>query len=97
MPLLSSLIAIYLHPGPPDRMKITYDPEKDILHIALLNEPVEETTQIAPGLVLDYDEDGRVVGLELRKASTRVDDPKAIAYRIGPADTAKPQAKVKDE
>ncbi|MEB3232477.1 MAG: DUF2283 domain-containing protein [Leptolyngbyaceae bacterium] len=78
-------------------MKIIYDPDKDILQISLRNEPVEETTQISPGLVLDYDEDGHVVGLEVRKASTRMDNPYAIAYQVGAADTAKPTPKVREE
>ncbi|MEL6776449.1 MAG: DUF2283 domain-containing protein [Cyanobacteria bacterium J06597_16] len=75
-------------------MNVTYDPEKDILQISFSSRLIEETTQITPGMVLDYDEDGRVVGLELRKASERVDDPHAINYKIGEADEAKPSAKV---
>ena len=77
-------------------MKVVYDPEKDILQISLVPHFIEETTQIAPGLVLDYDEDGQVVGLELRKASKRVEDPYAIAYQVGTANTAKPEPKVSD-
>lgn len=75
-------------------MKVLYDPEQDILQISLFSSSVEETTQIAPGLVLDYDEDGQVVGLELRKASQRVDDPYAIAYQVGTANGDKPVPKV---
>ncbi|NET10940.1 MAG: DUF2283 domain-containing protein [Merismopedia sp. SIO2A8] len=75
-------------------MKIIYDPNKDILQISLIQGPVEETTQISPGLVLDYDEDGHVMGLELRKASKRVENPYAIAYQVGEADMTKPKPKV---
>lgn len=77
-------------------MKVVYDPDKDILQISLRKSLVEETTQIAPGLILDYDEDGAVVGLEVRKASQKMDDPQAIAYNIGAADESKPSPKVKD-
>lgn len=77
-------------------MKVVYDPEKDILQISLVPHSVEETTQIAPGIVLDYDEDGQVVGMELRKASKRVDDPYAIAYQVGAANTEKPAPKVSE-
>ncbi|MGB3670308.1 MAG: DUF2283 domain-containing protein, partial [Phormidesmis sp.] len=45
-------------------MKIVYDSEKDILQISFRQCVVEETTQITPGFVLDYDEDGKVIGLE---------------------------------
>lgn len=77
-------------------MKVTYDADADILQITFIARPVEETTQIAPGFVLDYDEDGQVVGIELRKASKRVDDPYTITYAVGKASFEKPQPKVSD-
>lgn len=77
-------------------MKVVYDPERDILQIAFTQSPIEETTQIAPGLILDYDEDGKVIGLELRKASKKVTDPYAITYAIGDANADKPQPKETD-
>jgi uncharacterized protein YuzE len=66
-------------------MKVTYDPEKDILQISLADTTVEETTQIAPGLILDYDEDDNLIGMEIRKASKKIDNPYSIAYVVGPA------------
>lgn len=77
-------------------MKVVYDPDKDILQIAFKPTIVEETTQIAPGLVLDYDEDGNVIGLELRKASTKVDNPYALAYLVDAANMNKPKPRTKD-
>ncbi|MBE9031675.1 DUF2283 domain-containing protein [filamentous cyanobacterium LEGE 11480] len=77
-------------------MKIVYDPEKDILQISFTEVLVEETTQIAPGLVLDYDENGAVIGLELRKASKKMSNPYSFAYSVGPADENKHQPKVTD-
>jgi uncharacterized protein YuzE len=77
-------------------MKVVYDPDKDILQIAFMETIVEETAQIAPGLVLDYDEDGNVIGLEIRKASTRVDSPYAISYLVGSANVDKPQPNTKE-
>lgn len=72
-------------------MKVVYDPDKDILQITFVETTIEETAQIAPGLVLDYDEDGNVIGLELVNASTRMDNPQNISYLIGRANTDKPQ------
>ena len=66
-------------------MKVIYDPDKDILQITFIEMTVEETAQIAPGLVLDYDVDGNVLGLELRKASTKMNNPYTISYVIGAA------------
>ncbi|MBT9316732.1 DUF2283 domain-containing protein [Leptothoe spongobia] len=77
-------------------MKVVYDPDKDILQISLVTTVVEETTQIAPGLVLDYDADGQVIGLEIRKASTKVDSPYAISFDVGKANLNKPLPSVKE-
>jgi uncharacterized protein YuzE len=72
-------------------MRIIYDPDKDIVQIALNDRKVVETAQITPNLVLDYDDDGLVVGLELRHASQRLDNPLGITFEIGKADVDKPQ------
>ncbi|MGA7936197.1 MAG: DUF2283 domain-containing protein [Kovacikia sp.] len=77
-------------------MKVVYDPDKDILQIVFMETTIEETAQIAPGLVLDYDEDGNVIGVELRKASTKLDSPYAISYLIGEANVDKPQPNAKE-
>lgn len=77
-------------------MKVLYDPHKDILQITFIETTVEQTAQISPGLVLDYDEDANVIGLEIRKASTKVDSPYAIAYLVGEANIDKPQPNGKD-
>jgi uncharacterized protein YuzE len=77
-------------------MKVVYDPDKDILQITFIETIIEETAQIAPGLVLDYDEDGNFIGLEIRKASAVVDSPYAISYLVGEANTDKPQPNAKD-
>ena len=77
-------------------MKVIYDPDLDILQIALSESTVEETSQIAPGLVMDYDEDGHLIGLEIRKASTKVKNPYEISYLVGRANMDKPQPNIKD-
>jgi uncharacterized protein YuzE len=77
-------------------MKIIYDPDQDILQIVFVETTVEETAQIAPDMVLDYDKDDNFIGLELRKASTKIDTPYAIAYSIGAANTDKPRPSHKD-
>jgi uncharacterized protein YuzE len=74
-------------------MKVIYDADKDILQITLVETTVEETAQIAPGLVIDYDGDGNLIGLEIANASTKVDNPYAISYRVGEANVDKPLLK----
>ncbi|MFZ4677577.1 MAG: DUF2283 domain-containing protein [Nodosilinea sp.] len=72
-------------------MQITYDPDRDILQIAFNTSEVGETAQISPNLILDYDDDGLLVGLELREASQRVDSPLSVTFTVGDADLEKPQ------
>jgi uncharacterized protein YuzE len=74
-------------------MKVIYDPDKDILQISFSAATVEETTKITPELVLDYDKDGDLIGLEIRKASEKVENPYAIAYVVGAANMDKPRPK----
>ena len=44
-------------------MKVTYDPEVDVLRIILRDSPVEESDSEKPGVILDYDKDGNIIGL----------------------------------
>ena len=63
-------------------MKVTYDPEVDSLTIVLSDVAVEESDEAKPGVILDYDANGNIVGLEILHASKRVDNPKAIDYAL---------------
>lgn len=63
-------------------MKIAYDPWVDILRIAFIDVPVEESDQVKPGFIFDCDTDGNVVGMEILHASEQIDDPKSMAYTL---------------
>ena len=63
-------------------MKVKYDAEVDILRITLNDAPVEESDESKPGVILDYDANGNVVGLEVLDASKHVADPTAVEYAI---------------
>ena len=53
-------------------MKVTYDSEVDVLHVLFSNAPIEESDEDKPGVILDYDKDGNVVGLEILDAQKRL-------------------------
>lgn len=72
-------------------MKVVYDPDKNILQISLNGGAIAETAQVSPNLILDYDEDGQIIGLELRNASNNVDNPYIITHEVGKANLDKPQ------
>ncbi len=67
-------------------MKVTYDPDVDVLRIVLQSGPVEGSDERTPGLILDYDGSGNVVGVEILNASRRTDNPRSMEYAIEPPD-----------
>lgn len=56
-------------------MKLEYDPAADALYVRLNDQPIIESEQIKPGIVLDYDEAGNVVGIEVLSASKHDNSP----------------------
>ena len=63
-------------------MKVTYDPQVDILRIVFSNVPVDESEEGKPGVILDYDKDGNIIGLEILDASKRTENPRALEYAV---------------
>jgi uncharacterized protein YuzE len=63
-------------------MKVIYDPEVDVLRILFRNVPIEESDEDKPGVILDYDKDGNVVGMEVLNASKRVENPRGVDYAV---------------
>ena len=47
---------------------VTYDPDANAAYIRFSPEPVEESEEVSTGIVLDYDADGRIVGMEVMDA-----------------------------
>jgi uncharacterized protein YuzE len=54
-------------------MKIEYFPETDSLYIELADRPGADTREIEDGIVLDIDENGHAVGLDIDQASKHLD------------------------
>lgn len=63
-------------------MKVTYDPKTDTLSVVLKEGPVAESDEDKPGIILDYDADGSLMGLEILDASRHVTDIKGIQFRV---------------
>ena len=63
-------------------MKITYDQEVDILRIILSDTDIEESDEDKPGIVIDYDDRGNIVGMEILDASSRMTDPRTLEYAV---------------
>lgn len=54
-------------------MRFHYYPETDSLYISLLNQPSVDSQEVTDGIVLDFDAEGRLVGLDIDHASQAVD------------------------
>lgn len=63
-------------------MKITYDPEMDVLRIIFSSAVIEESDEDKPGVILDYDKAGNVVGMEILDASRCMEDPRSVEYAV---------------
>ena len=65
-------------------MKIIYDQSADTLTIIFKDTPVAESDEDKPGVILDYDDKGNLVSLEIMDASRRVSTPSKIEYQVSP-------------
>ena len=54
-------------------MKFHYYPETDSLYIDLSHKPSADSIEVAPGVILDFDEKGKLVGIDIDHASRIVD------------------------
>lgn len=53
-------------------MRFHYYPETDSLYIELKDDPSVDSQEIKPGVVLDFDASGDLVGLDIQHASQAV-------------------------
>lgn len=60
-------------------MNIEYDAKADIFRILLNDKSIEESDEVEPGVIVDYDADGNVVGIEVLDASKRLKTEKPEA------------------
>lgn len=63
-------------------MKVSYDPEVDVMRILFSSAEIEESDETKPGIILDFDKEGNIVGLEILSASKRMENPKTFEYAV---------------
>lgn len=54
-------------------MRLNYDPATDSLYIHMTEHPSVDSDEVADGVVLDYDANGILVGIDVQHASERAD------------------------
>jgi len=57
-------------------MKLKIDRENDALYFRLVDTEIFESEEVQPGVILDFDMNGRVVGIEMLALSTRTEPEK---------------------
>ncbi|MFA4877067.1 MAG: DUF2283 domain-containing protein [Methanoregula sp.] len=53
-------------------MKVTVDKEVDALYMRLSDTRIRDSEEVRPGIILDYDEQDNLVGIEVLRVSERV-------------------------
>jgi uncharacterized protein YuzE len=63
-------------------MKVEYDGKTDILTVTLREGIVAESDEDKPGVILDYDEGGNLLSIEVLDASERVEGPRTVTFTM---------------
>lgn len=63
-------------------MKLNYYPETDSLYIDLSEQPSVESREISEGVVLDYDDRGNLVGIDIDNASSKVELKRLVLSKL---------------
>ena len=63
-------------------MKLNYYPETDSLYIDLSERASTESREISEGVVLDYDSQGNLVGIDIDNASNKVEIHRLIVSKL---------------
>jgi len=63
-------------------MNATYDAKTDTLTLVLKPGPVAESDEEKPGVILEYDETGNLIGLEILDASKSIPNLTSMEFRV---------------
>ena len=63
-------------------MRINYYAETDSLYIDFSSKPSVDSREVSDGVVLDYDAEGNLVGIDIDQASTKLEMNELILSRL---------------
>jgi len=63
-------------------MKLSYYPETDSLYIDFTGEPSAESREVSEGVVLDYDAEGNLVGIDIDNASRKLELKELVLSKL---------------
>lgn len=59
-------------------MRVRVDQQADAVYVNLTERAIKDSAEVADGIIVDYDDNGRIVGVEILDASKRTGDPTAL-------------------
>ncbi len=63
-------------------MKVVYNRETDSMTITLRDDPIKESDEVRPGVIVDFGYDGGIVRLEILQASRVVENTREIQFAV---------------
>jgi uncharacterized protein YuzE len=63
-------------------MRINYYPDTDSLYIDLSSKPSADSREVSDGIILDYDSDGDLVGIDIDQASKKLEIKELILSKL---------------
>jgi uncharacterized protein YuzE len=63
-------------------MKVKYDKEVDVLVFQIGKGKIMESDELKPGIILDFDQDGNIVRIEILDASKHSKAPFKVEYEM---------------
>ena len=63
-------------------MKLNYYNDTDSLYIDLSSRKSSKSVEISTGIVIDYDKDGNIVGIDIDNASTKLNLTELILNKL---------------
>jgi len=63
-------------------LKLNYYPETDSLYIDLSLKPAAESKEVSEGVILDYDAEGNLTGIDIDNASRKLDLREVVTSHI---------------
>jgi uncharacterized protein YuzE len=61
-------------------MRVRVDHAADAVYINLTDRPIDDSEEVVDGIVVDYDDEGRIVGIEILDAAKHAADPTALKH-----------------
>ncbi len=63
-------------------MNIKFDKETDVVYLRFSDAEIAESDEEKPGIIIDYDKNGNIVGIEILDASKKMNKPGSLVYEV---------------